>query len=565
MNVRQGHEGTVPSWTRVTSRPRERGVLSRRQRSTWVAAIGALVLTAGSLVASASGASKSSTTTTLVPSTFLGPNGVESSAIIAENEKAGSKAWRFTGDRAPGVIEGFAGLNYAADGQVLPLYISSTTPTYRVEAFRMGYYHALGARLIWTSPVETGFVQAACPLTPGINMVSCDNWLRPLEVDLTSAFVPGDYLFKLIGSGNQQSYIPFTIWDPNSAATYLMVARTLTEQGWNDFGGYDYYVGEGPCAAGVPTYPQCNRARVVSFDRPYADGDGASDFLGNEFPLVYWAEENGLDITYVTDVTLTADPSVMYDHSVIMSPGHDETWTNAERVGALTAVELGVNVIFFGAAAVLRHSRLQSSPLGSDREEVDYRDSSEDPLNGVGNAMQVTGNTWSSFPSSWSETILTGQGYSGYGPLTTTFPFVVFDSSSWLFKGTGLKDGSSIPGVIKSDIDHLDLDAATPSDLQVLGHSPLPIDDVTTGQGAWDGYTYSDATYWTDPTSGAGVFDSGTVNWVNAIESCPGDGVCPAPLIQKITGNLLRLFGQGPAGTLEPSVNNLATVNPTGS
>ena len=58
------------------------------------------------------------------------------------------------------------------------------------------------------------------------------------------------------------------------------------------------------------------------------------------------------------------------------------------------AVAHGVNVVYFGAAAMVRHARLESSPLGPDREEVDYRDAYEDPLNGVGNPMQVTGNTW---------------------------------------------------------------------------------------------------------------------------------------------------------------------------
>jgi len=40
-----------------------------------------------------------------------------------------------------------------------------------------------------------------------------------------------------------------------------------------------------------------------------------------------------------------------------------------------------LNIVYFGAAAMVRHDRLQSSPLGPDREVVDYRERYEDPLN----------------------------------------------------------------------------------------------------------------------------------------------------------------------------------------
>ena len=47
---------------------------------------------------------------------------------------------------------------------------------------------------------------------------------------------------------------------------------------------------------------------------------------------------------------------------------------------------------------------------------------------------------------------------------------------------------------------------------------------------------------------------------------CPGNvSDCPAPTIQKMTGNLLRLFGQGPAGDRIPSKANWQTVQPVGS
>ena len=87
-----------------------------------------------------------------------------------------------------------------------------------------------------------------------------------------------------------------------------------------------------------------------------------------------------------------------------------------------------------------------------------------------------------------------------------------------------------------------------PTNLTVLGHSPIPLSKAYTNQGTWGADTYSDMTYYTDPHGDAGIVDTGNNNWINAMTPCAGDGSpCPAPTVAKITGNLLWLFGQGPA------------------
>jgi N,N-dimethylformamidase beta subunit-like, C-terminal len=498
---------------------------------------------------------------------FLGPDGVESSAVIAENRLPGTTAWQITSAPASGYIEGFADKNYAAAGDSVDLYVSTNASSFGAVAYRMGWYHGKGARQIWSSSSVPGVVQPSCPVDASVNMVSCDNWSRSLTFSVTSAWVPGDYLLKLNGDGGQQAYVLLTVWDPASKATYLVMNRSLTEEAWNTYGGYDFYQGEGPCILDSDSYPVCNRARVVSFDRPTTDGNGSSDFLGNEYPLVRYSEQHGLDVTYATDITIDEHPNFVLQHRALLSLGHDEVWTYSEREAAETAFHQGVNMVFFGAAAVLRHARLQASPLGPDREEVDYRNSSEDPLNSGGDPTQVTGNTWSSPPTNLSETGFVGEVYAGYTlPGKSAVPFVVADASAWIFKGTGLQNGSSVPGVILSDIDHLDSGAQMPQNIEVLGHSPVPLSVAYTNQGQWGGNTYADATYYTDPTSHAGVFDSGTVNWINSIAECPGpNSACVSGPVGQITGNLMWLFGQGPAGNIQPSTANWQTITPPGS
>ncbi|MDT7661718.1 MAG: hypothetical protein QOD04_1274 [Pseudonocardiales bacterium] len=490
-----------------------------------------------------------------------GPAGVRAAWVVRENERPGTDAWRITG-RPPGTIAGFTDRTYASAGDTVTLDVSTDAPRFTVAAYRMGYYGGAGGRLVWRSADLAGHLQPPCPLTAGVNLVSCANWSPSLRLPVTAEFAPGDYLLKLTGSGGQQSYVPLTVWNPASHAAYLVKNDVLTWQAWNPYGGYDYYDGRGACPAGV--YPLCSRARVVSFDRPYAfdynGGKGTGDFLALELPLVRWVEQQGLDVSYATDLTVIDHPAVLTAHRAVFSLGHDECWELRERQAAVAAQRAGVNFAFFGASAVLRHVRLQPSPLGPDRQEVDYRDSAADPLNGHGDPRAVTGNTWAAPPASWPEDSFVGEGYNGFlAPDAPAGALRVTDTAAWIFAGTGLRDGQAVPGVIRSDVDSLVPSVGHPPNVQVFAHSPLDARHAQARTQA-NGVFYSDMTYYTDPVSRSGVWDSGTNNWIPALTPCPPGKPCPAGPVGAITGNLLRAFGAGPAGTAHPST----PTQPTG-
>ena len=506
------------------------------------------------------------TTTTATTSTTIVTTGEQSPAIVAENEKPGTTAWKlYPGDDAT-VVQGFAGTTYAQEGQSVSLYITSSAPRYVVQAYRMGYYGGDGARLVWQSAPQVGVQQPSCSLDTSVNMVSCANWSTSLTVPITAAFVPGDYLFKLVAAKLSASYIPLTIWDPTSTATYVVMNRPLVEQGWNTYGGYDFYAGQGSCIIDQISYPVCNRARVVSFDRPYATGAGASDFLTNEYPLVELMEKEGLNVTYITDITLSEHPSLLLHHTVLLSLDHDESWTLADRQAVATATSHGVNVVYFGAAAMVRHVRLEPSALGADRQEVDYRNAGEDPLNNGTEPLQVTSNTWGDPPADWSPLGQIGNQYSGYLNIGTLVPMTVTGASTWLMAGTGLHNGQSIPNAVGSDIDHSIASTGNPSTLEVLNHSPVPTSTGTFSGQTWNGTTYTDIVYFTYP-SGAGVLDTGNIIWIGNLMPCRGALVnaCPQAPFATMTTNILRLFGEGPTAHFQPAVSNLATIQPTNS
>ena len=124
------------------------------------------------------------------PATLSGPDGVQARWVVQENDKPGTTSWEIHGRHAG--ITGFASQVYAQAGQRVTLYVSTSGPSFRAQAFRMGYYQGKGARLVWTSPAVTGQNQPRCPVKGGINMVECDNWRPSLTFTVTQAFVQGD-------------------------------------------------------------------------------------------------------------------------------------------------------------------------------------------------------------------------------------------------------------------------------------------------------------------------------------------------------------------------------------
>src|ERR1019366_3063181 len=105
-----------------------------------------------------------------------------------------------------------------------------------------------------------------------------------------------------------------------------------------------------------------------------------------------------------------------------------------------------------------------------------------------------------------------------------------------------------------------------PANVQVLAHSPIPTSEGTFSGTTWNGLSYSDMVYFTNPTSHAGTIDTGNNVWIGDLNRCTSaQANCAAPALITITNNILHVFGQGPAGLIEPAMTNLATITPAGS
>ncbi|MGH9046374.1 MAG: N,N-dimethylformamidase beta subunit family domain-containing protein, partial [Acidimicrobiales bacterium] len=296
--------------------------------------------------------------------------------VVEENAKAGTNNWVVTGVQTPHAIEGFASQVSAIAGDDVELFVNTSAQSFHVEAYRMGYYQGLAGRLIETSDTVAGAQQGAPTVTPVVNTVSCP-WNPSLTLRVTSAWPPGNYLLKLVGSGSEQQYIPLTVRDDTSRAAYVVQNSVTTWQAYNLWGSYSLYYGTEGTGQDF-----ANRARIVSFDRPYPQtwAQGAADFFGNEFPLIYNMERLGLDVTYWTDVDLHARPNLLSNHKALFSLGHDEYWSLEMRQGAQKALDKGTNLAFLGANACYRQIRLDSSAVGANRLQTCYKSAAEDPL-----------------------------------------------------------------------------------------------------------------------------------------------------------------------------------------
>lgn len=475
-------------------------------------------------------------------------NASATNPIVVENEHPGTIDWRIANVASAAGIEGYADRASARQGDTVTLYVSTAAPHFLVQAYRMGYYGGLGGRLVWQSPSQRGGLQAAPSRQSGTNMISAP-WHPSLAVHVDASWPPGDYLLKLVGDGGQQRYVPLTVTDPSSTAALLIVNAVTTWEAYNNWGGYNLYNG--------PDLTFASRSRVVSFDRPYPSagsgseaGDGSGDFLSGEFPLVYFAESYGLDVTYVSDVDLHEDGQQLAgSHRGLITLGHDEYWTAQMRSAVTAARDRGVNLAFLGANAVYRQIRLQPSALGPDRQIVDYKVAAEDPLTGHDNAL-VTVN-WRDPPVNQPESALIGELFE-CNPAKTA-DAVVVDASSWLFDDTGIRNGATFKNLDGLWYDRVNPAYPTPANLDVLAHSPVSCAGV--------GGSYADMTYYSAP-SGAGVFATGTTTWVCELTaSCLQDPrTHPDQRILQMTKNLLVAFSEGPAGTLHPSASNLAAL-----
>ncbi len=345
-------------------------------------------------------------------------------------------------------------------------------------------------------------------------------------------WLSGVYVGKLTAEREGwQSYVIFIVRD-DRRADYLLQCSDTTWQAYNrwpnQFALYD---------DGQNVWYWGNQV-AVSFNRPYGKycqildaplSTGSGEFFLWEFPLVYWMEQHGDDVTYISNLDTHADPQGLLRTRGFISVGHDEYYSIEMFRHLQQAIAAGVNVAFLSGNTCCGRIEFQPDFRGALRtyERVDFY-GPRDPLAIAG--METLPHT---SPSS-GELV----GARNLGPFTGGADWICRQPDHWLFEGTGMQAGEGIPGLVGWEWHG---DPADISGLEVVADGPT---QSAPGQPNGGHYT---ATIYPGPR-GNFVFNASTCWWADGLSEPPGyvrpsvytTPQGPDPRVQRITRNVLE-------------------------
>jgi len=470
------------------------------------------------------------------------PAHADPNPVVTENQQPGTSQWRITkpGDDVKQQVKGYASATSVNLGDTVTFFVSvKPVQTYSIDVYRIGYYQGLGGRLMLHVDPRQGVTQPTCPTDATTGMIAC-NWSSSYQLTVPTSWTSGIFLAKLTNAAGFQNYVIFAVRDDGRQSALLYQESVTTHQAYNN------YPDDAPSGSQVPATGKSlydynssttqtglgtQRAVKVSFDRPYADGDGAGDFLWWELYFVRWIEENGYDVSYSTDIDTDLNGAALRNHHGFLSVGHDEYWSKAMFDAAVAARDNGVNLGFFGGNSVYWQVRFESS----DRVMVCYKDATLDPVTDSTTTMR-----WRDPQVNRPEQQLMGAMSTGLQPdAAPPASYVVTNSSNWVYAGTGVNNGDRIPSVVGYEADRY-VNGVPPPTVAANTYTMLSSSPYTTTNNTTD---YQQSAVYQAP-SGAWVFDAGSIDWSLGLYN-DEDSSTADPRIQQMTANVLGRLAAG--------------------
>jgi len=287
--------------------------------------------------------------------------------IVCENSFPGSPEsdWDIIGSGDP-TIQGFATSISVNQGETVHFKIKTNASAYRLDIFRMGYYQGNGARFITTVMPTASLpqTQPACLTDSSTGLIDCGNWAESASWTVPASATSGIYFAEMTrtdtGGGSQ---IFFIVRSDSSHSAMLFQTSDTAWQAYNNWGGNSLYTGNTPAG----------RAYKVSYNRPYQTQDYNNRqtwVLNSEYPMIRFLEANGYDVTYTTGVDTDRSGALIQNHKILLSVGHDEYWSAAQRANVEAARDAGVNLAFFSGNELFWKTRWENS---TDSSNTPYR------------------------------------------------------------------------------------------------------------------------------------------------------------------------------------------------
>ena len=328
--------------------------------------------------------------------------------IVIENRLPGDPPteWDINGWGDPS-IQGFGHDISINRGETIRFKIKTDSDDYRIDIYRLGYYHGLGARRVDTirPSADLPQVQPEGLRDPDTHLFDCGNWSVSASWRAPAEATSGIYIARLIrqdtrGTGwradNAQSdpeqkpdaathaygiggcgrlanalreprasHIYFVVRNDESSADILFQTADTTWQAYNRYGGH--------CTYGRldPDHPRIHggdpRAYKVSYNRPLETRHyrAVNTVFNAEYPCVRFLEGNGYDVSYFTGLDSDRRGAQISNHRLFLSVGHDEYWSLGQRNNVQAARAAGVNLAFFSGNEVYWKTRWEPSIDGS--------------------------------------------------------------------------------------------------------------------------------------------------------------------------------------------------------
>jgi len=439
-------------------------------------------------------------------------------------------------------IRGYANSTSVNAGSSILLYVATSQATYTMEVYRMGWYGGTGARLLQSVTGLKGINQPV-PVPQATTGLIEANWQSTYTLQTNGSWVSGSYLVKLIAANGTVGYIIFVLRNDGVAADLVYQLPLNTYQAYNDWGGkslYDYNSDGG-------------RAYKVSYDRPYAD-DGTGLFFAGDYGMIRWMESNGYNVTYATSIDTVTNPNLLSGRKVFVSNYHDEYWSKPMRDNLMNAFNQGKSLAFFSANNIYWQARFENSTSGvANRVMTCYKDVTLDPVAKTTPALATI--NWRDAPVSQPENALLGVMYESQFGGGNTFPWVVSNANSWVYSGTGLKNGDAINGLVGYEYDKVWNNGLTPAGLTSLSNSPI-VDAYGVSSFA-NGSVYQAA-------NKAFVFTAGTIYWAWKLDNNDYQHHGVDWRVQQMTANVLGTMVSGTIPPLAPSPTAVPS-NPAGT
>lgn len=380
--------------------------------------------------------------------------------IQIENAKPGTKDWQLTNTkvdpktkyRCPW-IEGYCSHTSIRAGETLKIMVSTNPVSkFRIDIYRLGYYQGLGGRLMQELGTFNGKTQPD-PDVGEMRLREC-KWEPSVKLKIPADWPSGVYVGKMTAEKDaMQSYVIFIVRD-DRPCDFLFQCSDTTWQAYNRWPNqYSLYSWPDHLSKGTKRHSYTGPDVRASFDRPYGKyvqvtdaplSQGSGSFLLFEFPIAFWMEKEGYDVSYISNVDTHVDSvKTMLRAKAFISTGHDEYWSRKMYDTMLAAVQGGMNLAFLSGDTCWGLIPFLASSSGVPNRII-TRVGQFGPLEQIAADEYPEIKLFKKSAPTEAELI----GVRNTFPYTGLADWICKDADHWIYENTGMKSGDRIKNLI---------------------------------------------------------------------------------------------------------------------